>query len=191
MGRCVPARDVWALQTRSERALAVVFMVAGLASCIRLPQPTSSRVLASARRVFRSRCNAWPHAASCRRNPVVRCPGCQQPMEPKDRTSVTDRLVDIRYACARCGMETSTPSRKKRSRVAARCAETSLCAWLRRGVAACLLAWYGAGPHRAHGCFTLLQGRLSAVEFLDGLRPRGRFRRCCDVSWRSAAELRS
>jgi DNA-directed RNA polymerase subunit RPC12/RpoP len=39
-------------------------------------------------------------------SPVVRCPGCQQPMEPKERTSVTDRLVDIRYACARCGMET-------------------------------------------------------------------------------------
>ena len=38
--------------------------------------------------------------------PVVRCPGCQQPMDPKERTSVTDRLVDVRYVCARCGMET-------------------------------------------------------------------------------------
>jgi uncharacterized protein with PIN domain len=38
--------------------------------------------------------------------PVVRCPGCQQPMEPKQRTSVTDRLMDICYVCARCGMET-------------------------------------------------------------------------------------
>jgi hypothetical protein len=38
--------------------------------------------------------------------PVVRCPGCQQPMEPKGRTSVKGRLVDIRYACVRCGMET-------------------------------------------------------------------------------------
>ena len=68
---------------------------------------------------------------------------------------------------------------------------TSLCAWLRRGVAACLLAWYGAGPLRARGCFTFLQSRLSAVEFLDGSRPRRRFRRCCDISWLSAAELRS
>lgn len=38
--------------------------------------------------------------------PVVQCPGCHQPMEPKDRSSVTDRLVDIRYVCPACGMET-------------------------------------------------------------------------------------
>ena len=38
--------------------------------------------------------------------PIVRCPGCNQPMEPKERTSITERLVDIRYVCAVCGMET-------------------------------------------------------------------------------------
>jgi hypothetical protein len=38
--------------------------------------------------------------------PVVRCPGCNQPMEPQERAWVTDRLVDIRYVCAGCGMET-------------------------------------------------------------------------------------
>ena len=27
-------------------------------------------------------------------------------MEPKERALVTDRLVDIRYVCALCGMET-------------------------------------------------------------------------------------
>jgi hypothetical protein len=31
---------------------------------------------------------------------------CNQPMEAKERTSVTERLVDIRYLCAACGMET-------------------------------------------------------------------------------------
>jgi hypothetical protein len=38
--------------------------------------------------------------------PVVRCPGCNQPMEPQERALVTERLVDIRYVCAVCGMET-------------------------------------------------------------------------------------
>ena len=38
--------------------------------------------------------------------PVVRCPGCNQPMEPQERAWATDRLVDIRYVCAGCGMET-------------------------------------------------------------------------------------
>jgi hypothetical protein len=38
--------------------------------------------------------------------PVVRCPGCHCPMQPKERTSATERLVDIRYVCASCGMET-------------------------------------------------------------------------------------
>jgi ribosomal protein L44E len=38
--------------------------------------------------------------------PVVQCPGCNQPMEPKERAQVTDRLVDIRYVCPVCGMET-------------------------------------------------------------------------------------
>ena len=38
--------------------------------------------------------------------PVVRCPGCDQPMEAKERTAVEEGLVDIRYVCAKCGMET-------------------------------------------------------------------------------------
>ena len=38
--------------------------------------------------------------------PIVRCPGCNQPMEAKERTSLKERLVDIRYVCAGCGMET-------------------------------------------------------------------------------------
>jgi len=37
--------------------------------------------------------------------PVVRCPGCNQPMEAKERTP-KEGLVDIRYVCAGCGMET-------------------------------------------------------------------------------------
>jgi hypothetical protein len=38
--------------------------------------------------------------------PVVRCPGCNQPMEAKERTPVKESLVDIRYVCAGCGTET-------------------------------------------------------------------------------------
>jgi hypothetical protein len=38
--------------------------------------------------------------------PIVRCPGYHQPMEAKERTLVTERLVDIRYVCAACRMET-------------------------------------------------------------------------------------
>jgi len=38
--------------------------------------------------------------------PVVRCPGCDRPMDPQERASITERLVDIRYVCAGCGMET-------------------------------------------------------------------------------------
>jgi hypothetical protein len=38
--------------------------------------------------------------------PIVRCPGCDRPMEAKERTSVMERLVDIRYVCPACGMET-------------------------------------------------------------------------------------
>jgi DNA-directed RNA polymerase subunit RPC12/RpoP len=41
--------------------------------------------------------------------PVVRCPGCNQPMEAKERTPVKGGLVDIRYVCAGCGMETKRP----------------------------------------------------------------------------------
>src|SRR2546429_400432 len=38
--------------------------------------------------------------------PIGRCPGCDQPMEAKERTSLKERLVDIRYVCAGCGMVT-------------------------------------------------------------------------------------
>jgi hypothetical protein len=40
--------------------------------------------------------------------PIVRCPGCEQPMEPRERTPVplSERLIDVRYVCATCGMET-------------------------------------------------------------------------------------
>jgi hypothetical protein len=38
--------------------------------------------------------------------PIVRCPGCDLPMEARERTPATERLVDIRYVCAGCGMET-------------------------------------------------------------------------------------
>lgn len=38
--------------------------------------------------------------------PIVRCPGCDQPMEAKEPTRVAQGLVDIRYVCAGCGMET-------------------------------------------------------------------------------------
>ena len=41
--------------------------------------------------------------------PVVRSPGCNQPMEAKERTPVKECLVDIRYVCAGCGMETRRP----------------------------------------------------------------------------------
>ena len=37
---------------------------------------------------------------------IVRCPGCHRPMDAQERTLVTVRLVDIRYVCATCGMET-------------------------------------------------------------------------------------
>jgi len=37
---------------------------------------------------------------------IVGCPGCDLPMEAKERTSVTEGLVDIRYVCPACGMET-------------------------------------------------------------------------------------
>jgi hypothetical protein len=40
--------------------------------------------------------------------PIVRCPGCEQPMEPRERMPVllSERLIDVRYVCATCGMET-------------------------------------------------------------------------------------
>jgi hypothetical protein len=49
--------------------------------------------------------------------PVVRCPGCNQPMEPQERAWVTDRLVDIRYVCAGCGMETKRTVKEDEQRV--------------------------------------------------------------------------
>jgi hypothetical protein len=40
--------------------------------------------------------------------PIVLCPGCEQPMEPKERMPVllNERLIDVRYVCGTCGMET-------------------------------------------------------------------------------------
>src|SRR6476660_8644227 len=38
--------------------------------------------------------------------PIVRCPGCDLPMEARGSTPATERLVDVRYVCAGCGMET-------------------------------------------------------------------------------------
>ena len=38
--------------------------------------------------------------------PVVRCPGCGEPMQPKLATPVTSELDDIIYACLKCGAET-------------------------------------------------------------------------------------
>jgi len=32
--------------------------------------------------------------------PIVRCPGCDLPMEARERTPATERLVDVRYVCA-------------------------------------------------------------------------------------------
>jgi hypothetical protein len=48
--------------------------------------------------------------------PVVRCRGCNRPMDPQERTSVTDRLEHIRYVCAACGMETKRTVRKANRR---------------------------------------------------------------------------
>ena len=50
--------------------------------------------------------------------PIVRCPGCNQPMEPKERASITDRLVDIRYVCALCGMETKRTVKEEEQKAA-------------------------------------------------------------------------
>ena len=38
--------------------------------------------------------------------PVVRCPGCNRPMDPQERASVTARLVVFATYAAVCGMET-------------------------------------------------------------------------------------
>jgi hypothetical protein len=37
---------------------------------------------------------------------IVQCPGCHRPMEALERTLVKERLVDIRFVCATCAMET-------------------------------------------------------------------------------------
>ncbi len=38
--------------------------------------------------------------------PVVRCPGCEEPMQPKGVAPVTRELDDISYVCPKCGAET-------------------------------------------------------------------------------------
>jgi hypothetical protein len=50
--------------------------------------------------------------------PVVRCPGCNQPMEPQERAWVTELLVDIRYVCTVCGMETKRTVKEEEQKAA-------------------------------------------------------------------------
>jgi DNA-directed RNA polymerase subunit RPC12/RpoP len=38
--------------------------------------------------------------------PVVRCPGCEEPMERRGAAPVTRELDDISYVCPSCGAET-------------------------------------------------------------------------------------
>jgi predicted RNA-binding Zn-ribbon protein involved in translation (DUF1610 family) len=38
--------------------------------------------------------------------PVVVCPGCGEPMDPKGSVPVTRELADVTYVCPRCGAET-------------------------------------------------------------------------------------
>ena len=38
--------------------------------------------------------------------PVVRCPGCEKPMEPNGSAPVTRELDDVSYVCPKCGAET-------------------------------------------------------------------------------------
>ncbi len=38
--------------------------------------------------------------------PVVRCPGCEEPMQPKGAAPGTRELDDISYVCPKCGVET-------------------------------------------------------------------------------------
>ena len=42
-------------------------------------------------------------------SPVVHCPGCNQPMVPKERKPApkNTRLVDVLYICPTCEMETT------------------------------------------------------------------------------------
>ncbi len=40
------------------------------------------------------------------RLPVVRCPGCAEPMNPKAIVPITRDLDDITYVCPKCGAET-------------------------------------------------------------------------------------
>ena len=38
--------------------------------------------------------------------PVVVCPGCEEPMDPKGAVPVTRELDDITYICPKCSVET-------------------------------------------------------------------------------------
>ena len=42
-------------------------------------------------------------------SPIVQCPGCNQPMAPKQRKPApkNTRLVDVLYICPTCEMETT------------------------------------------------------------------------------------
>jgi hypothetical protein len=39
--------------------------------------------------------------------PLVICPGCQEPMQPKEAVPATRELDDITYVCPKCGAETT------------------------------------------------------------------------------------
>jgi hypothetical protein len=38
--------------------------------------------------------------------PVVRCPGCEEPMHPRGLEPVTRELDDVTYVCPKCSAET-------------------------------------------------------------------------------------
>ena len=38
--------------------------------------------------------------------PVVQCPSCGEPMDPKGNVPVTRELDDVTYVCPKCGAET-------------------------------------------------------------------------------------
>jgi DNA-directed RNA polymerase subunit RPC12/RpoP len=45
--------------------------------------------------------------------PVVRCPGCEEPMDPKASVPVTKELDDISYVCPKCRAETKRTLRRE------------------------------------------------------------------------------
>ena len=45
-------------------------------------------------------------AAHATKQPLVVCPGCGEPMDPKGNAPATRELDDISYVCLRCDAET-------------------------------------------------------------------------------------